>query len=80
LAIGKPEGRKFDGMDFTGPGFLYLRDDYRESETGASIIIVVLSGGNDYVITDIGSGNICGRKSYLGVSFFVIFLFFSLAR
>jgi hypothetical protein len=80
LAIGKPEGREFDGVDFAGPGFLCLRDDCKESETGAGVMIVILGGDDDCVITGIGSGNVCGRKSCSGISLLVIFLLFSLVR
>jgi hypothetical protein len=80
LAIGKPEKRKFDGVDFAGPGFLCLRDDCKKSETGASVMIVILGGSDNCVITGIGSGNVCGRKSYSGISLLMIFLLFSLAR
>jgi hypothetical protein len=67
-------------MDFTGPGFLCLRDNCKKSETGTDVIIVILGGNDNCVITGIGSGNVCGRKSYSGVSLLIIFLLFSFAR
>jgi hypothetical protein len=80
LIIGKPERREFDGVNFAGPGFLYLRDNCKESETGAGVMIVILDGDDNCVITGIENGNVCGRKSCSGISLLVIFLLFSLAR